>query len=83
MLPKAQELRIDFEALGQKMLERKKELKEDGIPADAEHAMVKKANGKSDSPASASRKTVPAARKTAKKASPSVTAKSGRAHGSH
>ena len=53
MLPKAKELDIDFEALGQKMLERKKELKEDGIPADAEHAMVKKANGKGDSPAAA------------------------------
>ena len=31
MLPKAKELDIDFEALGQKMLDRKKELKEDGF----------------------------------------------------
>src|SRR5690242_6867455 len=40
MLPKARELDIDFEALGQKMLDRKKKLKQDGIPKDAEHFMV-------------------------------------------
>ena len=50
MLPKAKELDIDFEALGQRMLDRKKQLQKDGIPADAEHAMVAKANGKGDSP---------------------------------
>ena len=32
MLPKAKELDIDFEALGQRMLARKKELLKDGIP---------------------------------------------------
>ena len=51
MLPKAKELDIDFEALGQRMLERKKKLQENGIPTDAEHAMVARANGKGDSPA--------------------------------
>jgi hypothetical protein len=35
VLPKARELKIDFEALGQQILDRKEELKEDGIPADA------------------------------------------------
>ena len=50
MLPKAKELDIDFEALGQRMLDRKKQLQKDGIPSDAEHAMVAKANGKGDSP---------------------------------
>jgi hypothetical protein len=50
MLPKAKELDIDFEALGQKMLDRKKELKENGIPKDREHAMVSRVNGKDDSP---------------------------------
>ena len=37
MLPKAKELDIDFEALGQRMLARKKELLKDGIPTAAEH----------------------------------------------
>lgn len=56
VLPKAKELKIDFEALGQQILDRKEELKEDGIPADAEHAMVRKAHGRADTPAAASRK---------------------------
>jgi hemerythrin HHE cation binding domain-containing protein len=55
VLPKAKELKIDFEALGQQILDRKEELKEDGIPADAEHAMVRKAHGRSDTPAVAAR----------------------------
>src|SRR5436190_21278011 len=67
MLPKAKELDIDFEALGQKMLGRKKELKQNGIPGDAEHVMVAKANGKGDSPAAASRRKSSAVHKTAKK----------------
>ena len=53
MLPKAKELDIDFEALGQRMLARKKELLKDGIPTDAEHAMVAKSHGRADSPAAA------------------------------
>ena len=40
MLPKAKELNLDFEALGQKMLDRKKELKQDGIPKDAQHSIT-------------------------------------------
>src|ERR1700687_2766908 len=32
MLPKAKDLDMDFEALGQRMLERKKELQKNGIP---------------------------------------------------
>jgi hypothetical protein len=39
MLPKAKEIEVDFEALGQTMLDRKKQLKKDGIPADGEHAI--------------------------------------------
>ena len=66
MLPKAKELDIDFEALGQRILDRKKELKEDGIPKDAEHSMVAQARGKGDSPAAASRKKAPSV-KTARK----------------
>ena len=56
MLPKAKELDIDFEALGQRMLDRKKELQKDGVPPDAEHAMVAEANGKGDSPAAAAKR---------------------------
>jgi hypothetical protein len=60
MLPKAKELEIDFEALGQRMLSRKEELQKHGIPADAEHAMVAKAKGKGDSPAAgAKRRSAP------------------------
>ena len=63
MLPKAKELDIDFEALGQRMLERKKELLKNGIPSDAEHAMVAKVRGKTDSPAAAAlRRKAPKAR---------------------
>ena len=83
MLPKAKELDIDFEALGQKMLDRKKVLKEDGIPKDAEHFMVAQAKGKGDSPAAASRKKAPStqtARSSA--ASQSRTSKGNRSHAS-
>jgi hypothetical protein len=70
MLPKAKELDIDFEALGQRMLDRKKQLQKDGIPSDAEHAMVAKANGKGDSPAKAAGEHKPS-RKTPGKVSAS------------
>jgi hypothetical protein len=66
MLPKAKELKIDFEALGEKMLDRKKQLEKNGIPADAEHAMVAAAHGKEDSPAAAAKR-----RKSARKATAS------------
>jgi hypothetical protein len=55
MLPKAKGLDIDFEALGQQMLARKKELQRNGIPLDAEHAMVASMNGRGDSPATGAR----------------------------
>jgi hypothetical protein len=57
MLPKAKGVEMDFEALGRQMLDRKKELKRDGIPPDAEHAMVAAVNGKDDTPAAAARRT--------------------------
>jgi hypothetical protein len=66
MLPKAKELDIDFEALGQRMLDRKKQLQKDGIPSDAEHAMVAKANGKGDSPAKAAGEHKPSRKTPAK-----------------
>ena len=65
MLPKAKELDIDFEALGQKMLDRKKDLQKNGIPMDAEHAIVAKVKGKGDSPAvAAKRRKAPKTRKS-------------------
>ena len=57
MLPKAKGVEMDFEALGQQMMERKKRLKRDGIPSDAEHAMVAGAKGGGDTPAAAARRT--------------------------
>ena len=67
MLPKAKELNIDFEALGQRMLDCKKRLHADGIPADSEHAMVAKARGHEDSPARAAsrRRSMPVRPKAA------------------
>jgi hypothetical protein len=66
MLPKAKELSIDFEALGQRMVARKKELVKDGIPTDAEHAMVAKSHGRADSPAAAARRKSAARKAPAK-----------------
>jgi hemerythrin HHE cation binding domain-containing protein len=55
VLPKAKSMDLDFVAIGERMLARKKQLLAKGIPADAEHAMVKRAG--TDSPAKAARKT--------------------------
>lgn len=55
VLPKAKGLDIDFEALGQQILDRKEELKEDGIPADAEHVMVRKTHSRADTPPAVAR----------------------------
>jgi hemerythrin superfamily protein len=66
VLPKARELKMDFEALGRRMLARKQELLKKGIPSDSEHAMVEASGGRADTPAAAAkRKTAPVARKTA------------------
>jgi len=74
MLPKAKGLAIDFEALGQQMLARRQDLKNNGIPRDAEHAMVAKANGKGDSPAAASSRKARRARSSTGRAPPSSRA---------
>jgi Hemerythrin HHE cation binding domain len=63
--PKAKGLDLNFEALGEQMLARKKELKRDGIPDDAEHTMVAAVQGRGDSAAACARRT------TGKKAAPS------------
>ena len=63
MLPKAKELDIDFEALGQRILARKKELLQEGIPVDSEHAMVARSHGRADSSAAAAARRKSATRK--------------------
>jgi hypothetical protein len=75
MLPKAKELKIDFEALGRRMLARKKELLKDAIPSDAEHAMVAKFRGRADSPAAAAARRKSATRKAPPKGSSSPGSK--------
>lgn len=80
VLPKAKELDIDFVALGQRMLDRKVQLEADGVPSDAEHRMVAKANGKSDTPAAASRRKAPAASKAAQTAGAGRATKTKPAH---
>jgi len=60
MLPKAKGVEMDFEALGEQMLERKRELQKNGIPPDAEHKMVALMNGRGDSPAARARHTATA-----------------------
>ncbi len=57
MLPKAKGLEMDFEALGKRMLARKKELQRNGVPLDAEHAMVAAIHGMGDSPSARAKAT--------------------------
>jgi hypothetical protein len=56
MLPKAKELKMDFDKLGEKMLARKQELLEKGFPTVGEEKMVAATHSKGDSPAQAARK---------------------------
>jgi len=58
MLPKAEKTDIDFEALGERMLARKKELESKGIPPDAEAKMLKKVGLRGDSPAKNAQKKI-------------------------
>ncbi len=81
MLPKAKGLKIDFEALGQQMIARKKELQRDGIPQDAEHKMVAASNGRGDSPAARARRGGKATAVSAKRARTVVGTPRGRSAG--
>jgi hypothetical protein len=45
ILPDAKDLEIDFDELGSRMMERKAELMDRGVPPDAEHKMVAAAAG--------------------------------------
>jgi len=70
IFPKAKQLDVDFEKLGQQILARKKELLETGVSKDAEHITIAKARGKTDSSAAAARRrktTGTSSRKPARK----------------
>ncbi len=71
MLPKAKELKMDFDKLGEKMLARKTQLLEKGFPSVGEEKMVAATHSKGDSPALAARRKKPANAR----AKPSKTAK--------
>lgn len=59
MLPKARGLKLDFEALAEKMERRRERLLADGVPTVGEDRMVKASRGKGDSPAKAARRKAP------------------------
>ena len=61
MLPTAQAVKLDFEALAEKMLRRKERLLADGVPAVGEERMVRASRGKGDSPAQAAKWNPPKA----------------------
>jgi len=56
MLPKAKELKMDFDKLGEAMLARKEQLLKNGFPPVGEEKMVAATHTKGDSPAKAARK---------------------------
>jgi hemerythrin-like domain-containing protein len=53
VMPKAKDMRVDFEKLGAEMLRRKAKLQAEGVPPTAEDKLIAN-NPKSDSPAAAS-----------------------------
>jgi hypothetical protein len=65
MLPKAQKMEIDFDALGEKMLGRKKELLSEGVPETDEADMVATSEGHGDSSAEAAKQMATPAKKRA------------------
>ena len=60
MLPKAQKVKVDFQALAEKMQRRKDRLMEVGVPPVGEEVMVKASRGRGDSPAKAAKRKPPA-----------------------
>jgi hypothetical protein len=66
MLPKAKAVKLDFDALAAKMMQRKKRLLADGVPTDSEKKMVKASRGQGDSPARSARRKAPKAAKRKK-----------------
>ena len=67
MLPQAQKVKVDFEAIAEKMTRRKERLLEDGVPPVGEEVMVKASHGKGDSPAQAAKRKPPRLPKSKKR----------------
>jgi hypothetical protein len=63
MLPKAEEVKVDFEALAEKLKWRRERLLESGVPPAGEEKMVKASRGKGDSSAHAAKRKPPKLRK--------------------
>ena len=59
MLPKAKGVKINFDALAEKMKSRKEKLLAGGVPSAGEEVMVKAARGKGDSSAMAAKRKAP------------------------
>jgi hemerythrin-like domain-containing protein len=59
MLPKAQKVKLDFEALAEKMTARKEKLLAVGVPPVGEEAMVRASRSRGDSPAQAAKRKAP------------------------
>jgi hypothetical protein len=59
MLPKAEKVKVDFEALAEKMKRRKERLLEGGVPPVGEERMVRASRGTGDSPAQAAKRKPP------------------------
>ena len=59
MLLKTKGVKLDFEALAEKMKRRKEKLLADGVQSVGEDLMVKVAGGKGDSPAQAAKQKAP------------------------
>ena len=59
MLPKARQVKVDFEALAEKMRARKERLQAAGVPPVGEERMVKASRGRGDSPARAATRKPP------------------------
>ena len=64
MLPKAQQAKVDFQALAQKMAQLKERLLKQGVPTVSEDGMVKASRGQGDSPARAAKRKKPKLSKT-------------------
>jgi hypothetical protein len=59
MLPKARKVKVDFDALAQRMQARKERLLARGVPPVGEERMVKASRGRGDSPARAATRKPP------------------------
>ena len=67
MLPKAKAVKLDYDALAEKMKHRKEKLMKSGVPPAGEETMVKASRGKGDSPAKAAKRRAPKAAKRNKR----------------